>query len=56
MSEREVGMRRLWLWLKYQYYKRIRRLDIVGFYAGITIILSKNLVPESKGDKINKEG
>lgn len=30
--------RRLWLRLRFVWYKRVRRLDIVGFYDGVPII------------------
>lgn len=38
-----------WRWLRYvrfYWYKYIRRLDIIGFFMGVPIIRSKYLVPE----------
>ncbi len=36
------------LYIKYCWYKYIRRLDIIGFFAGVPIVRTKYLVEESK--------
>ena len=35
--------RKLWLIIKFYYYKWIRRMDIIGFYSGVPVIRDKNL-------------
>ena len=31
----------LWLWLRFQWYKRVKRMNIIGFYQGVPIIKSQ---------------
>jgi len=47
-----------WRWLRYirfYWYKYIRRLDIIGFFMGVPIIRSKYLVAEKDIIPTNKE-
>ncbi len=38
------------LYIKYCWYKYIRRLDIIGFYDGVPIVRTKYLEEVSKSD------
>jgi len=43
------------LWLKFYWYKWIKKLDIIGFYAGVPIIRAKYLEEdkEKKDEETN---
>lgn len=42
--------RHLRLWVKFYWYKYIRRLDIIGFFAGLPIVRTKYLESEEPKD------
>ena len=49
----KLGLKRHWkLWVKFHWYKYVRRVDIIGFFGGVPIVrtnyLEADLEEESK--------